>query len=237
MKGLIQLGVGLAGWLVAPVALAEPAFELGGRLGYGHPFGESGEGGDLDESVAGQIPIWLDLGLRVDPMVSIGAFGSLGWGLLTDEARQVCDNTADDPGITDCSTHIWDLRLGAGVAFHFPSKPEAPSPWLGVGMGYEWLSFDFNLEGVENGENVEAELTGTLRGLEFANLHAGIDFPVSPRTWVGPFVTYTVGRYDTLKLTCDGECGDLESQSQEIDDDEKAFHHWLFLGVRLTALP
>ncbi|WP_224368900.1 hypothetical protein [Hyalangium versicolor] len=52
-------------------------------------------------------------------------------------------------------------------------------------------------------------------GVEFVNLQGGTDFRISEELWLGPFVTFTVGKY--------------------MDVDEARFHGWLMGGLRLST--
>jgi hypothetical protein len=89
------------------------------------------------------------------------------------------------------------------------------------------------LSGEDDGEDVSADIG--VRGFEFLNLQGGIDFPLSDAVGLGPFLAFTIARYDNLSTDCSGACGEFESYSEDIE--EKALHHWLMLGARLSLLP
>jgi hypothetical protein len=69
---------------------------------------------------------------------------------------------------------------------------------MGLGTGYEYLKPRIR----------------SFKGVEFVNLQGGTDFRVSEKLWLGPFVTFTMGKY--------------------MDVDDARFHGWLMGGVRLS---
>jgi hypothetical protein len=191
-------------------------FELGGRVGYGLPFGKAADNdSDLKDSISGQVPLWLDVGYRVAPNVMVGGYFSYGFGLLGNELEDLCD-------VGDCSTH--DMRLGGQLQFHVQPGQEV-DPWFGAGVGYEWLTF------VISSDVSDTDLSITGHGFEFLNLQAGLDFVVG-NGGIGPFMAFTLGQYDTTSSSCSGDCAGVDEDSESIDD--KALHQWLFFGVRGT---
>ncbi len=79
-------------------------------------------------------------------------------------------------------------------------------PWLGIGVGYEWLHLDRALGGVH--------AASTLSGFEWVNLQLGGDFAVNPRLWMGPFVTVALGDFS------DSDAGSISSR----------VHAWIMVG-------
>lgn len=237
MKKRLVSGLVLVGFLgsAAEARAADVGFELGARLGMGMPMGSFAEDGDdVDELIALQFPLWLDLGIRAD-RAFIGGYLQYGPGLLGDGIKDSCDELEDaadaTPGASaGCS--VSDLRLGAQVHYHF-GEPGRPAPWLGVGIGYEWLMFDLSAEAGDE----EISLDATYRGLEFANIQGGVDFQVAEGIALGPFMTWSLGRYDRASASCDGDCGELGDTEQEADIEDPVFHHWLFAGLRVSFLP
>jgi len=197
------------------------------------PLGEAADGADMSEAVSAQFPLWVDLGIRAD-RVMFGAYFQYGPGLLGSDFADVCEEAeenveaADPDGDLDC--HIRDIRLGLQLQYHF-GQPRKPDPWIGAGAGYEWLTF--GVSGEDADEEISADVG--VRGFEFLNLQAGIDLPLNDAIGLGPFLAFTVARYDTLSIDCSGDCGLLEEDSEDIE--EKALHHWLMLGARLSVLP
>jgi len=208
-------------------------FELGARVGYGVPLGKASEGGDdLNEVIAGQVPLWLDLGLRADRLF-VGGYFQYGFGLLGHGVSEACEeieDSADARMDADAGCHVRDLRLGAQLHYHF-GEVRGPDPWIGVGAGYEWVTLTLWLE--DNDQ--EASLSSTGKGFELLNLQSGIDFPLGPTTALGPFVTGTLSRFDKASASCSGDCGDISDEDEDIE--EKALHYWLFVGARFSFLP
>jgi hypothetical protein len=185
----------------------------------------------MSEIVSAQFPLWVDLGFRAD-QVMVGAYFQYGPGLLGSDIRDACEEEDEEAEANggDVSCHVRDIRLGLQLQYHF-GRPRAPDPWLGVGAGYEWLSV--SLSGEEDGKDVSID--SGVRGLEFLNLQGGIDFPLSDVVGLGPFLAFTVARYDITAVDCSGACGNLDDNSEDVE--EKALHHWLMLGARLSLLP
>lgn len=185
-------------------------FELGLRTGYGIPFGKGADttNGDMNKVIAGQIPIWLEAGYRVIPQLQVGAYFSYGFGLKPSDYADRCERLG-----ADCSLH--SMRLGAGVQYHF--APGRVDPWLGGGIGYEWLGSSVSVGGTSG--------SSTAKGFEFFNVGAGVDFPVAPGLGIGPFAELTLAQYDSISCSGAVTCS---------NDFNKSLHEWLFLGVRGT---
>jgi hypothetical protein len=227
------LVVGILGVAAPARAADEAGFELGARLAYGVPIGPIREDGDdLSELISGQVPLWIDLGARFDRAL-LGAYFQYGVGLLGDSVREDCEEAeeaAEAQPDADAGCRVSDVRLGAQFHYHF-GQPQRPDPWIGLGAGYEWVTLTFWAEDDDD----EVSLSTTGRGFEFLNLQGGIDFPLGPTTALGPFVTWTLSRYETASIGCSGDCGNLEDGDRDID--EKAFHHWIFVGARFSFFP
>ncbi len=208
-------------------------FELGARVGYGVPLGKFNEdGADLSELIAGQFPLWLDLGIRAD-RVFVGGYFHYGPGLLGNEIDDECeefDEAADGVPGADAGCHVRSTRLGAQLHYHF-GAPKRPDPWLGFGAGYEWTTLTIWAEAGD--EEITARTS--FKGFEYLNLQGGVDFPLGPTTALGPFFTWTLSRFDSASLSCSGDCGDASNEEQDID--EKATHYWLFFGARFSFFP
>lgn len=191
--------------------------ELGVRLGYGIPLGTAVPGSGLNRNIAGAIPLGVDLGYRLNPQWMVGAYGQYGFGLVTPDDKRLCDTYH-----VDCSVH--DLRFGAQVQYHVITLAQV-DPWIGAGLGYEWLTAD----GVSGGRSSSA----TLNGWELANLQGGVNWVVSDGFALGPFMSFTFARYTNIASDCSGAaCGSEVNGS--IDDP--SLHHWVVIGVRGTFL-
>jgi opacity protein-like surface antigen len=213
------LGVALAASSVGAPARAseERGVELAFRLGYGIPFGNigtaDGETLVLNDLVTGQIPLWFDLGYRITPSVVVGAYFAYGVGITPDST---C------PSGVSCSTDAF--HLGVEGQYRFLPRERA-DPWVGLGVGYEWLSTSTVFSENVAGTQLDAVASFALRGWEFLRLQGGVDFAVRRAFAVGPFVDVSLGEYTTSS----------SMSAREIPD--KAIHGWVTLGVRAVFDP
>jgi hypothetical protein len=215
--------------LLAAPAHAQPKGEegvradLGARGGFSIPFGKGGANAteNLNQSVAAVIPLWVELGVRVIPQLTLGAFGSYGTGIMGDTLDEACNRNS-----LDCSAT--QLRAGVQARFH-PLAYQTYDPWLALGVGYESLSFSFEstqhaiLQPAQRGEL-------TLKGFQLVNIQGGVDFRISPRNNVtlGPFVDFAIAEYSDVScfgtVVCTGAIN-------------KTTHQWLTLGIRAAFVP
>ncbi|HET6338619.1 MAG TPA: outer membrane beta-barrel protein [Polyangiales bacterium] len=203
----------------------DTGFEGGLRVGYGIPLGDADGGPDssLSGGISGQIPIQIDLGYRVIPNLTIGLYGQYGFGFVGDDASDGCDASSQ----ISCSAH--DIRLGIQAHYHFQPGQKL-DPWIGLGLGYEWMGFS-----VEGGG---LEVSSTLHGFEFFNFQAGLDIAVAEHFYIGPVLTLSFAQFSSLSIDCSsssGLCDQMPSASGDID--EKALHEWLMIGVRGVYAP
>jgi hypothetical protein len=182
----------------------------------------------LSEGIAGQVPLWLDVGARIQHHFYVGAYAAYGIGVVGSLIDRQCDQirTNSQGADVSCSAHDW--RFGAQFQYHI-GQPLAIDPWIGAGVGYEILGWSVH---AEQGSQ-ELTLGAGAGGMEFFNLQAGVDFPVSDVVALGPFATFTLGQYDHTDTSCSGNgCTGFVEQDQDIDD--KSLHNWLLFGVRST---
>ncbi len=194
-------------------------FELGLRTGFGFPMGQiqelrTGERSPLGDGIHGQIPIWLDLGWRITPRWMVGVYGSYGFILV----KEAAEGEPGCPASESCSGANW--RFGAQAQFHFLPYASV-DPWVGAGLGYELHRL------TRSGGARDA--TSQLRGWEFLNLQAGVDFPSDSGSAFGLFVGYTMGQFTHYSGTYGGQ-----EESGEIS--RVATHQWLMLGLRGTKV-
>jgi len=206
------------------------------RLGLGMPLGKAGEPNlsgipgaeqtaqrDLSDLTPWRAPVWLDIGYSLSGALTIGAYGQVGVGGNGDACVGDCD---------------WsDIRIGAQAELRL--LPGAPvDPWLGVGLGYEWLSYRQLVSGsIPNaaGELVDVTVraTETFGGPELL-LQGGIDFQVEDALRVGPYVSATLAQYLTDSYSCQPSTPLCPSGSSV---EGAAFHSWLGIGVRAAYTP
>jgi hypothetical protein len=188
--------------------------ELGFRTGYALPFGQiigGGTGGsdDLNKVFNGVVPLWFDLGYRVGPTVSFGAFFQYGFGVLNTSSNG-SDAGCKTSGVS-CSAS--DLTFGADFAVHL-SPDGSLDPWLSAGIGYE-------VTNISVASTSKSTYKGSYSGIQLINLQAGVDYKVLRRLGVGPVIIFSLDEY----LSC-SESG----TSCSVPD--KAAHEWLTFGLR-----
>ncbi|HET6437388.1 MAG TPA: hypothetical protein VFG59_04965 [Anaeromyxobacter sp.] len=181
---------------------------LSAWVGVGGPGGRiSDEGdGELGDVVHHQFPLGLGLSYRFNPFFRAGPFFEAAPLSMADGA---C--APGDP----CGGN--DFRFGLDAQVHFAPYRHA-DPWLGLGIGYEWLNFDAT-GCLDSGCFAERF---HYSGLLFPKLSFGVDFALSPMATLGPYLSYSGGQYSHVETTSAG--------SQSIND--QAFHGWLELGIR-----
>jgi hypothetical protein len=116
---------------------ANPKYQLGVRIGFSTPFG------DLANSVAGAMPLWIDGGYHITPQIVIGVYARIAVGFTTSSCMASCNG--------------YFLGFGGEAHYHF-APIKGLDPWVGVGGGYETASMDGgSFSGFEFG-NVQAGL-------------------------------------------------------------------------------
>lgn len=212
-----------------PALLPDHGFEHGLRLGVSLPLGRSDEGnelrsGDLNGVVGVRIPLWLDIGYRLNSNWWLGTAAQLGLGT----AGSDCDDNQE------CE---WsDLRLAAQAIYSL--APDASvDPWIGLGLGWEWLrgSVTLTVPGsvVGQDQDIAVRLQEVLSGPQLF-LQGGLRFKLGEALTVGPFATAAAGVYLTDSVSCPDGVPACES-ANGIDDNQ--LHAWLGLGVRGTHGP
>jgi hypothetical protein len=207
-----------------PAGPADQGLNLSARLGYGMPSGDISNDIDtagfridppLDDLIGSKIPIWLELGYRFSP--------TFWGGLYLELAPASVKNSFCPPGQT-CSAA--NVRFGIDVQFHL-APHQSIDPWLGVGAGVEVLKADSSID--VDGDGV-GDATGdlTYTGFEFPLLQAGLDFELSPRATIGPFISWSFGQYTSFRTSATG----FSDTSGRITD--RATHSWLEIGLKGT---
>jgi hypothetical protein len=221
---LIVLAAALA---AAPSSLAfarsDSGLEVGVRTGYafsaGHLGKPSGESDDhLSNWITGQWPIWVDAGYRFNPFFYLGGYFQYGFGFVNDDRQDLC--RADR---VECSAS--DIRLG--IMGRYNMAPTWPlSPWFGLGMGYEWGSFSLHQSVIGN-----TDTDSSWDGFEILNLQAGADYRLAYGFVVAPFVSFSLGQFQSRKNTT--KLGSTTTTDEQ-DLESQSFHEWILLGVRVA---
>jgi len=223
----VGLAVGLFSFAEAALAQGttgkESGLALGARLGYALPMGKLGStattpaataNDNLPDAVTGMVPIWFDIGYRINPSFYVGGFFQYGFAFVNKDKSVECNQ-----GVS-CSAH--DIAVGAN--FHYHILPAAPfDPWVGAGIGYEILGLGLN--GNLLGRPIDT--SGSITGLQFLSLQAGGDFKAAPDVAIGPFIGFAIGEFTGYSLT-DNPSGLTVSG----DLNDTGMHEWLTIGVR-----
>jgi hypothetical protein len=193
----------------SPMVMDKPGLDLGVRLGYALPFGNTSGSEKLSDGISGAVPIVLEAGYRINANFTVGALFQYGIAQVKENATTMCG------GAISCSGSV--IRLGIEGLYNF--NLDTPlTPWVGLGTGYEWMSIDISGMGASGS-------AGT-RGLEFLTLHAGGDYRLSQQLSVGPFLSFSIAQYSTVTAQLPGQ------PSTSADVTDKSMHEWLQLGVR-----
>ncbi len=175
-------------------------FVLGLRtLGVAFPMGNTASGSKLGDLTSALIPLWLEVGYMVTPNVMLGAYAQ--YAIAGGGANWVGSGS--------------DIRLGVQGQYH-PNARGTVDPWVGLGIGYEILKMNADLLGYT--------ASMTLKGPEFANLQACVDFNVWSTLRIGPFASFSIDEYTTGSASMPG----AGSQSGSIDN--KSLHEWFMIG-------
>lgn len=173
----------------------DSGFTLGLRGAWGVPLGTLGASANLADVTSGNIPVWVEAGYRFNRNVSAGLFAQFSRGF-----------SANCPNQADCSTG--DMRFGAQAAYSFmPSS--TISPWAGLGVGYEFLSWS------------RAGADSSAKGIEYGNLQLGADWNVNPHSSFGPFAAMTFGKFSSQSS------GGVSSSYTDT-----GMHSWMQFGLR-----
>ena len=211
----------VAAFLAAGTAQAQyPAASgasLGVRLGYGVPMGDADAGSavlgyasqPLGDVVDGMVPLQLEAMYRFDRNWSLGLYLQYGFA-------SVSSTTCPASSGYSCSGR--DTRFG--VQMHYRFDAQGFVPWVGLGIGGEWISVSAEGFGF-SGDIYEAS------GFEYLNLQLGGDWLLSPFFRLGPYVQLSLAQYDTVRAI--GTSGFLETIPVD-----KAMHEWLQFGLKGT---
>jgi hypothetical protein len=165
---------------------------------------------DLSSYAAGMVPLWADLGYRVNPHWYVGGYFQLG---IVNTSGDYCKRNA---GSGDCSSSGTDIRFGALARYTF--KPGAKiAPWFGVSTGYEFTSLSITVK--------DNTADSTAKGWEFIGLHFGADFRPDPSVTLGPVLMASFGQYGSQSTS-------NTSNSSSTDYNNTALHQWVFFGLR-----
>ncbi|HEY4240396.1 MAG TPA: outer membrane beta-barrel protein [Kofleriaceae bacterium] len=153
-----------------PVKPVANAFELSVGTGYAQGGGKLG-GGMLNlEDIAGPGgAVELDLGYRIIPQLSVGAYGTF--------------SSYDNGDKIDGTTSVLGATAGLQATYHIrPSH--SIDPWVSLGAGWKGLWLD-----PDHGK------TTSLQGFELARLQVGLDYRLSPQFSISPVIGGSLGMF------------------------------------------
>lgn len=199
-----------------------PHLVVGVRSGYSWGLGDVDRSTPLRDAVGFQIPVQLDVGLRVLPEISIGGYVSYGFSRPTGATKDQCDSfrlSCSASALRFGGQLLWYLSDGgapSGSLWRDPHHGRSDtSGWVGVGAGYD------SIRATISGPGGTFDLAAS--GLE-AFVQGGIDLYETPRTALALYAQLSVGRFTT---------GEVSSTSQTISD--QAFHEWLTVGLQFEV--
>jgi hypothetical protein len=188
---------------MAPAARVEPSPSgprVGLRSGLALPVGTMfTSSGAMNETIAGYVPLRLDIGYRLASHFYVGANAQFATVL-----PKACPSGASCTGT--------DMRVGLTAAFHLLPR-RLVDPWIGVGMGIEWLNVSRTVDGTTVDVNA--------RGLELIDVELGADVRPAAVLRIGPVLSGSVGRYTRIAVN-----------GVETTDFTPSLHSWVMLGVR-----
>jgi hypothetical protein len=206
----VMLSVAVAFSLAGSPALAQydkGRIELAASAGYGAPVGEAERGARVSDTAFGAIPFTLDAAYCVTPFVGVAVHARYGIAIPT-----LCQSASD------CEASLGrDTALTLSARFYAP-RAWRLSPFLDVGIGYEWLTTQL----------VDAGATSTRSYGGPVVLAAQLAVPVrfGARWTLGPTLGAWIGTFTTYALH-------TNAQSPSGDVPWRAVHAWISPGVRL----
>ncbi len=165
----------------------------------------------MSDDFAFQVPLLVEVGIKVHPMLFLGAYGGPSVG-------PVSSTFSNAQGCAGHSCLAADWRIGLEMQVHF-RPAERLNPWVGYGLGFESAS-----------ASASGGLGDTYSGLELARFSGGLDIRLSRYFGVGPYVGLDFGSYSQEHLQQVGKTVD-----QSISNT--ALHEWITLGVRAVLFP
>lgn len=196
---------------------AETGPEFGFRAGYATALGRVERGERIRNSMAGAIPLWVDVGYRLNAFWLVGVYGHYGLGI--DSATSA----------SDCSgcQHTW-VRFGV-QAQHRWLLDQKRALWAGLGVGRESLN-----------TSIDPRLSSSrsVSGWELMNLQFGCDFRPTTGLSLGPYFSVSVDAFTEKNERCgdNDECPRAE-RNVTWGLDSSGVHGWVNAGMRVVLLP
>ncbi len=212
--------VAVAAALLVTPAASFAQLEVGARLGYASAAGDAMKNQKLSDLVKSQIPVQLDVGYRLTPELSAGAYVSYGFAKL---ASAAC------PSGFECSAR--DLRVGVQGTYTLTRLATAFVPWVALGAGWERATYEVS----QTVLFFTAKGTGKVSGWEYLNVQLGADWRASEKLWLGPYAMWSLGQFSTAKIEIPGGVTlppELQAGVANGTIPDQRMHQWWGLGVR-----
>jgi hypothetical protein len=199
--------VGATGEEAAP----GPRFEGAVRVGLAWPLYST----DYDQTLyLTAYPIWVDVGVRLSPLVFLGAYFSFAPTAVTPT-----EFSRISPCALDC--YAREYHFGLELQVHpllLPlGKGWALDPWVGLGGGYEVRQWRYD-EDADCG-CVEPPHVGAIQGPEWFLFQTGVSLSTGAFSF-GPYFSASYGVY-----------------TSDAGISTSVPHWWLSVGLRFTVTP
>jgi hypothetical protein len=194
------------------------AFEAGVRAGVGFPVGQLSSGKNLSDWVRLTLPLTFELGARLFGRYELAAVGQYAIGNVNSTSGSGCYT-----GNNACSASVG--QIGVEFLYH-PLGLSRIDPYVGVGVGYEWLVIRATVQG----KNYDQAFGGG----NWAVLQSGVDFSLGRVVHLGPYILASLAQYQTSNYTVPTPSG---PQSGSSSVEHPAIHVWLSVGLRLMVIP
>jgi hypothetical protein len=211
------------GFLPTRAQAADPppptkGFQLALRAGIAAPFGYLSATTLMSDALSVQGPLLVDVGGKPIRQLFIGAYLGVAVGGAAGQIAKNCN---------DLGVSCIGVGGRGGLLVEANLRPgEAVNPWVGAGFGYEL--------GYSSGSAPGTTISNFVRGFEYTHLLGGIDFRLQEWFGIGPFLDFSIGKYDFAQSR--SNAGGL-GETRGGDITEKAFHYWLIVGPRAVLLP
>lgn len=190
-------------------------------LGWTRPLGRMSQSGlDVTRAIEGAFPLILDLGGKVTRHIFVGAYLGFNLGKVGSAYDTLCQ------GSVSCNAN--NVRIGLQIQAHLRPASRL-NPWFGMGAGSEATT----ITAESRVGNYTQTLGGTssFQGPEYLHLSSGLDYRTNDVWGFGPFVAFTVGRYQTTTAR------NVAGINRTTAISEPASHQWLMIGVRGVLFP
>jgi len=157
---------------------ADSGPEFGVRVGYGVGSGPLASEFQIEERMAGALPMGIDLGYRLSERWLIGGYGEYAVGITSDSAPTEC---------RDC-TFTW-VHLALFLHYRLLSL-ERGDVWAGIGTGRQLITGSISQEERRQGEPFLQKRTQSFSGPEYLHLDFGATYRPTEEIGFGPYTYF-----------------------------------------------